>query len=205
MCTVGMNDRGGTYSWFLRPHEVQSHGTVYIEDGKAVVYCAAYHENPDVEIVYSLVRVDNPDEGAYSACPASTDVKCGKSSVNGDITSKYTIKTNHLQMRTNSCEYTFLNPNKHTYACIAKRVMNNRLSSSQVSVAELSDPMELGTFHFSERQLLTSREAMEIFIPVGVLVGILIGVVGILMVIGILYKKQKKSERVHVSLVVYVS
>ena len=205
MCTVGMNDRGGTYSWFLRPHEVQSHGTVYIEDGKAVVYCAAYHENPDVEIVYSLVRVDNPDEGAYSACPARTGLECGESSVNGDITSRYTIKTNHLQMRTNSCEYSFLNPNKHTYACLAKRVMNNRLSSSQVSVAELSDPMELGTFHFSERQLLTSKEVMEIFIPVGVLVGILIGVVGILMVIGILYKKQKKSERVHVLLVVYVS
>ena len=196
-----MNDRGGTYSWFLRPHEVQSHGTVYIEDGKAVVYCAAYHENPDVEIVYSLMSVDNPDDGVYSACSAIDMLECGHSDVDGGIKSKYTVKTNYLGMRSNSCEYTFMNPKKNIYyACIAKRVLNSRFYSSQVS-AELSDPMELGTFHFSEPQLLTSKEKMEIFIPVAVLVVILISVVVILVVIVIQYRKQKKSENISLNCV----
>ena len=187
---------GGTASWFLRPHESQSSGTVTINaDGTGTAYCVAYQDDPDFNIQYGFCRIDSSVEEGYSACYTRDPedkrcLECGKTSFKGDITSEYEIVKNHLDMRSRACKITMKNPDKgQKYFCVGYRVPSNGDSLQQNP--EFA-PQELGSFQFADKSLLSSEEAKEIFIPSGILLFLL--VVSILIVLALGYKNRKIKQ-----------
>ena len=195
LSTIDMRS-GGTASWFLRPHESQSSGTVTINaDGTGTVYCAAYHDDPDFNIEYRFCRINSSVEEGYSACYTKDPddkqcLPCGKSSFQGGVTSEYKLVKNHLDMRSRACKVTIKNPDKgQKYVCVGYWVSNKGDSLQQNP--EFA-PQELGSFEFANQVLLSSKEAKEIFIPSGIL--FFIFVVSVLIILALAYKNRKMKQ-----------
>ena len=194
LSTIDMRS-GGTTSWFLRPHESQSSGTVTINaDGTGTVYCAAYQDDPDFNIEYRFCRINSSVEEGYSACYTKDPddkqcLQCGKSSFQGDVTSEYERVKNHLDMRTRACNVTINNPDKgQKYFCVGYRV--SREGGSLQQNPEFA-PQLLGSFEFADPVPPGSNNLLEILLPTG----LILLVVGVCTITVIAYVSRKIYKR----------
>ena len=185
---------GGTASWFLRPHESQSSGTVTINaDGTGTAYCVAYQDDPDFNIKYRFCNINSSVEEGYSACYTKDPddkhcLPCGKSSFQGDVTSYYGIVKNHLDMRSRACNVTIKNPDKGLkYFCVGYRVSSEGGSLQQNPGFA---PQLLGSFEFADPPP-GSNNLLEILLPTG----LILLVVGVCMITVIAYVSRKIYRR----------
>jgi hypothetical protein len=210
----------GIWSWFVRPHEKQSHEQVFINNGTGKAYCAAYHEDPRTDIRYSVYVEDVSVNLGLEACHLLS--MCGKNCnehicdqnksdedrhVDGySINCSQALILNHLGMKTWGAVVTVKEPNPgQKFVCVAKRALRNQNSASSQDQA-WSDPMVLGTFEFfnptqpdprPSTDTNTSQLPTSILPAVGVLL-ILVAVFTVILgtILGYQKWKKKREQRV---------
>ena len=216
--------QGGISSWFLRPHEKQSYGQVVMDNnGTGKAYCAAYHEDLDTNVKYSVYVEDVNVYVGLEACHlgmCSSRSNCKEVNCTCDedqdeqefeedddsISCSHQVIPNHLGMKTWGAVVTVKNPAPgQKFVCIARRELRNQDSGSS-QAQDWSDPMVLGTFEFvnpsspPQPQLPTdTNQLLTSIIPVGSLFILTLAAVAVIVGTYFEYKRRKRKRGIYMN------